>query len=207
MTTENLACDVNWAMLLEYIKVCFSWPVITLVILFVLIRHFKAPIADFLSRVTKAEGLGGKLEAAPPQEQAKLAEDEQRAPEDVPVQWIREHPDQAWAEYQKAYNSFRWERAFNLIYGTQIDLLEALTKKGDVGILYVDLAVFHAEHQRRSGATNYQMTDYLLFLQTEGLISSFGAANDLKIKITPYGLSFLSYLKSVYPGMWNKRPY
>ena len=51
------------------------------------------------------------------------------------------------------------------------------------------------------------MADYLNFLQQLGFINSEGNVNELKIKVTPYGLSFLSYIKANYSDTWNKKPY
>ncbi len=201
-------CVVDWKLVLGFTKAFLSWPVVVLVLGLIFIFTFKAQISSFLSRITEGDVYGMKFKASSSQDQSGDSEIEPPSPPDNDVKkWVVENPDKAIEEYQRVFNSYKWERAMNLIYGTQVDMLEFLSKKGDEGVMYIDLAFFHAEHQRRMQSTSYQMPDYMNFLQQHGFIDVEGADHDLKIKVTPYGLSFLSYIKATYPDTWNKKPF
>lgn len=166
---------------------------------------FKDQITNLLSRVTEGEAYGMKFKTNSPQDSAVATDTNLVIPDTDATKWVVENPQQAIDEYNSVSNSYKWERAMNFIYGTQIDLLDHLASQANKGELYVNLIYFHAEHQKRVGNTNYQMPDYLNFLQLFGFISSEGKDSELKVKITPYGLSFLSYIKANYSDTWNRK--
>ena len=43
------------------------------------------------------------------------------------------------------------------------------------------------------------MADYLGFLVDVGFVEHVGQGHDINTKITPYGVDFLSYIKTQYP--------
>jgi len=96
-----------------------------------------------------------------------------------------------------------FERTFNIIYGTQIDLLEYLSAKGTDGDRYVNLLVFYNEFVKRSGLASTQMADYLGYLHSMRFVEYRGEGSDLIVKITPYGVNFLSYIKGQYPSTYK----
>jgi hypothetical protein len=116
-------------------------------------------------------------------------------------QWVRDHPAQAIAEYQKAYNSFQWERVLNLIYGTQIDLLVHLSNLGDAGDKYTNLYRFHAQHQSLAKSTKYPFADYILFLKQTNLIRLDEPTGS--VSITPFGIAFIDHIRAWYPNTWS----
>jgi hypothetical protein len=122
------------------------------------------------------------------------------------VQYVQQHPGQVVEEYLRVFNAYRYERAFNLLYGTQIDLLKYLSTKGTDGEAYTNLALFYEEFRRRAQETNYQMPDYVRFLQTLGLIEYFGQEPNFRVRITASGLGFLSYIRGEYPLIYDKKP-
>lgn len=198
-------CEIDWVLLLEYMKVFLSWPVVILVLALFFIHTFEAPIRDFLSRVTDGEWYGMKLKAKEPQGDQEVAALSRGIPEGDVRQWIVENPDRVIEEYTRAYQSYQWERCMNLIYGTQIDLLTVLNQRGGAGELYTNLGVFHAEHQKRVNRTDYPMSDYMGFLERFGLVEFRGEGADLRLCITPFGQGFLSYIQANYPELWNKK--
>ena len=143
--------EINWNLVLGFTKVFLSWPMTVLALALIFIYNFKQQISNFLSRITEGEAYGVKFKVNSPQDSAITINVEHVIPENDTKMWVIANPDKVIEEYDKINNSYKWERAMNFIYGTQIDLLEALSKKGDVGDLYVNLAFFHAEHQRRIG--------------------------------------------------------
>lgn len=65
-------CEVNWVLLLEYAKVTFSWPPISLVITWVFFKRFQSSIQGFLNRATEANVLGQTVKASPPEVQREV---------------------------------------------------------------------------------------------------------------------------------------
>src|SRR5262249_12954686 len=104
------------------------------------------------------------------------------------------------------FSTGTYERAFNLIYGTQIQLLQDLATKGTAGEAYTNLAIFYEEFRRRAAdSTNYQMPDYVRFLHQLGFIEYFGEESNFRVRITPTGLGFLSYIRAEYPFFYEQK--
>jgi len=187
-------------LILEYFKVLVSWPVVVLTIAIYFFSRFKEGISDFLQRVEEGEGYGIKVKATTPSEQRKEASEIKPAPGlDEAEKFVAEHPKEAVLEYRKILNGYRWEKAFNIIYGTQLHLLEHLGQKGSSGEKYVNLLPFYNEFVKRSKLSTTQFADYLGFLRDSQFIMIEGTENDLVVKIAPYGVDFLSYVKGQYP--------
>ncbi len=187
-------------LVLEYLKVIFAWPLVALIILIFFFSKFKESINEFLRRVEEGEGYGIKVKAKTPSEQRKEV-GEIKPPQSIAdaEKYVAAHPKEAVLEYRKVLNGFRWEKAFNLIYGTQLNLLEHLEQKGSAGEKYVDLLPFYNEFVKRSKLSTTQFADYLGFLRDSQFITIENPENDLVVKITPYGVDFLSYVKGQYP--------
>ena len=212
-------------LVLRYVQVLLNWPVAVLALGIIAMALFRKPFSDFLSRVTSAGGYGFQLSAANPQSQAAPAK-KPEAPElanviehqpprteqglpMVPQQvldFVRQNPARVVEDFQRIFNSYRHERTFNLIFGTQIDMLQFLATKGTEGEAYINLAVFYGEYRRRAKETKYQMPDYVRFLNGFGLIEYFGADPNIRVRITPNGLGFLSYIRTEYSLIYDKRP-
>ena len=109
-------------------------------------------------------------------------------------------------EYRRVFNGYRYERGFNVVYGTQMSMLQHLAIKGTDGEAYTNLARFYEEFRRRAPEAKYQMPDYVRFLHTLGFTEYVGAEPNLRVRITPSGLGFLSYVRTEYPAMYDKRP-
>jgi hypothetical protein len=60
---------------LQYLKVLLSWPVIALILFVSFIRLFKDPISDFIRRLIRGEFGSVKLQATSPADQKKEAEE------------------------------------------------------------------------------------------------------------------------------------
>jgi len=212
-------------LVLRYLDVIFRWPVAVLALGLTGMLLFRKPLSDFFSRVTSAGAYGFQLSAATPQGQAAPAKkpdapelanvvEQQPAPPQqgpplVPpqvVQYVQQNPGLVVEEYLRVFNAYRYERAFNLLYGTQIHMLQFLVTKGTEGEAYTNLALFYEEFRRRAPDSKYQMPDYVRFLHTLGFIDYFGVEPNVRIRITPAGLGFLSYIRSEYLVIFDKRP-
>lgn len=185
--------------ILRYLQVLLTWPVVTLALGLLALIWLRRPIADFLSRIRSAEGYGVRVDAVEPAQQLKNVQDadEPKSPAEL-VTWLRDHSEAAATEFSRLYNGYWWERALNLIYGSQIEILEHLETQGDTGEKYVNLVPYFEQFLRRGGSATTQIPDYLAFLQTMNFISYATADGEQIVKITPFGVNFLSYLRSHY---------
>ena len=194
--------------ILRYLEVILTWPVAGVVLGLVAMKWFRGPVSDFLRRVVRGEAYGVRLEAANPTDQRKEAQDVPKPQSgDAIEQYIRDNPKEVIREYLRAVNGYRFERAYNLIYGTQLDLLEHLSRIGEPGEPYINLVPFYNEFVKRSNLAATQMADYLGFLRDMLFIEYIGTGTDLRARITPLGVDFLSYIKGQYPTVYKYKAY
>lgn len=195
-------------LVLEFVKVIISWPIAVFVLGLLFIRTFKDPISDFFRRIVRGQAYGVRVEAATPSEQRKEAQESEafKTPDEV-EKYVKENPKEVIAQYLRVQNGYWFERAYNLIYGTQISLLEYLQTKGADGDKYVNLVPFYTEFLSRSKFQTTQFADYLAFLAEMRFIEYEGQDTDLKVHITPYGINFLSYIQGQYSTSYKHRPF
>lgn len=195
-------------LVLDYLKIILSWPVITAIAIIYFLRLFKEPISDFLSRLVKGQVYGVTVEATTPSEQRKeVQETSVPKPQADIEKYISENPQEVLKEYARVLNGYWFERGYNLIYGTQIALLEHLLSKGVDGDFYVNVFPFYQNFLNRSNLTTTQMADYLGFLRDMKFIDITSDGDDLRVKITPYGVDFLSYIKGQYPYSYKYKAF
>jgi len=194
--------------ILRYLGVFLAWPVIILILVVIFLKWFKAPITDFIKRLVKVEAYGSRAVAISPSEQQKKAKEtlQTKSKSDIENNF-RDNPNLVVAEYSRLFNWYVFEHVFNIIFGTQIDLLEHLSNKGDKGEKYINLAGFYNEFVGRAGTTSYQMNDYLGFLIIYKFLIYEGEGSELNVKITPYGVDFLSYIKTNYSVVYKYKQF
>lgn len=230
-------CEFNWLLLLDYLKVVLSWPPIALVIALVFFRRFQSAIEGLLARVTEGELFGQKIKAVAPNQSlepastddyltnvvetpphtdtqsletvsdalpAELADDPHAA---ASITWVKRNPVETVIEFKKQMLNLSFERNFNMIYGTQISLLEFLASRPTDVIPITQLAKFHLEHLSKVGESNYQLQDYMNFLVINGLMTEVPLANQKGYSIAPHGIQFLAYIKANYPLGWFQRAF
>jgi len=208
-------------LVLDYLSLLVSFPVVVLVIALVIVRMFQAPLSDFLRRLVRGEALGVRLEAITPAEQLKEVQKTSpisgqsqverhisKNPDQSAVErYISENPKEVLTAYQRVLNVYLFERAYNVIYGSQISLLECLQGGGDRGSKYVNLVPFFTNFTRESELTTTQFTDYIGFLTAYQFVTLSGEGADITAKITPLGVDFLSYIITMYPATYMLRPF
>jgi len=102
---------------LQYLKVFLSWPVIALISIICFIKLFKEPISSFIHRLTKGEFCGVKLQASSPVEQKKEAEEiPQIQPENELERYVKNNPEKAIKTIIDISKKLRFERIFNIIF-------------------------------------------------------------------------------------------
>ncbi len=195
-------------LVLDYLKAFLCWPVAALILGILFLHNFKDAISDFFRRIVRGEAYGVRVEATSPSEQRKEAKEiEPILTETELERYISENPKQVLTDYKRVYNSYWFERGYNLIFGTQLDLLEYLIGKGSEGENYVNLTSFHNEFLKRSKTQTYQFADYLGFLRDMNFVEYVGEGADLSLRISPYGVDFLSYIKGQYPSAYKFKPF
>lgn len=188
---------------LRYLQVILAWPIICLVLGLFFMFLFKQPISDLFRRISKGELYGARFETNSPSEQdIKTKEEPQLKTKDDLEKYIKENPKKVQEEFLRYFNGYWFEKTFNLIYGTQINLLEHLANKGSQGDKYINLMGFYNEFIKRSRFTT-QLPDYIRFLKDGRFVEFMGEGSELSVKITPYGMDFLSYIKSQYPATYK----
>lgn len=194
--------------ILKYLQVILGWPVVALILGVIFLKWFKDPISDFFRRVVRGEAYGVKIEASSPSEQRKeVKEIPQPQTHDQIEKYIKDRPKEVIKEHLRLLNGYWFERAFNIIYGTQMDLLEYLSTKGTKGENYINIVSFYNEFVKRSGLASTQMADYLGFLKDMRFIEFVEENKAWSVKITAYGVDFLSYVKGQYPSSYKYRAF
>lgn len=136
--------------ILDYVKVILGWPVIILILVLIFIKRFYGPMCDFFRRLTKAEAYGVRVEATQQKELKEGGDKLSIKTEDELRAYIKEKPDEVIELCLRLISSFHFEKTYNLIYGTQIDLLEHLQQQGSAGEKYINLAIYYNEFVKRS---------------------------------------------------------
>ncbi len=186
-------------MVLRYIDVFLSWPMTVLFVSLIFIFKFQGSISGFLGRLTHGEAYGFRVAAASPSEQTRAIE---RATSEQYNQQSTQDNQQLLAAYQRLLKLFMFEKSYNIIYGSQIFLLEHLESRGDVGEKYINLVGFFERFKQQSNSHAAMFDEYLSFLKTSTLIE----LKDGDVKITPLGVDFLSYLRASYTA-YRLKPY
>lgn len=193
---------------METIVPYIVWPIAVVIIVCFFLIQFRKPISDFLFSLEKIGGYGLSLKKGISQEQRKEIS-QPKSKEELKKSIKREKNKEKFifSEYTKLLKNYQFEQTFTIIFGTQIKVLEHLSKKGNLGDKYINLRIFYNEYLRRlreiSSSAIMTMIDYLGYLKRREYIEYFGEGDELSIRITPLGDDFLSYIKKQYPGLYE----
>ncbi len=89
-----------------------------------------------------------------------------------------------------------FERIYNVIFGTQITILDALRKDPTNGILFTSIASSYEQwRQNDELLKKYSLNDYLQFLINAGLVDISESNNIRKYLIRDKGIEFLDYIE------------
>ncbi len=225
-------CAANWPLILEYLKVVFSWPVVAGSLLLIALLLFKDEIRRLIDRTKGFEAFGGKLDAglvqqqassegtipAPPTTVAASAEPpstkfgtvsgtQGSLPSKSPIDEVSSDPVQAKAEILKWWSIAKYESVYNVIFGTQLRLLVALSQKPATGELVANLMPFYLEHQTLAGAAAVPLGNFLTFLITNELIRLEGVGDEQRAYLTIFGRDFLVHIARTYGNAATARSY
>lgn len=198
--------NLNWELFVKFVGTILSWPVVVAIISIYALKNYKISIDGFISRIIEWTFPGGCLKASTAEAQNKVALPVPEKDMSVSNQNLDENATNKLKTIQDNYNNlykvYVNERAMNIIFGTQIAILEYLEKMGLNGIRYIDLFPYYQEYQRRSGDFYTTPENYFAFLKNWNLIVI--DFNSSIVKITDVGLGFLNYIRSAYPAYQRK---
>ena len=193
---------------LSYIQVLLNWPFLGACLIFTFILIFKKQIGDFLSRLVIGKVGGIFVRATEPLKQEKvIKEDKIINPKDRAIEYMKKYPEEAFKEYVNTYNAYFFERTFNIIFGSQIDLLEYLADKEDKSEKSINLYTFYNSFVIRTIPPRVTFDQYLDFLESCKFIKIIIRENEKIVETTSYGLNFLSYIQSQYPVRYKNRAF
>lgn len=228
-------CPFDWNLFLEFTKVIISWPLVTLVIFIVVLSTFKTPISEWIKDIGDVEGdLWGNKIKVTAQRQAKIQnvteiiEDTAKIAEatlqttdlnniEIPeelkhipnieklIALAATNPANTVLELNRLMDKYIFERIFNIIFGTQINLLSFLNSSPDEWHDVSNISGFYAKHRELLKDSVVDHFDYLNFLRSSGLAELIWGDETKKIKATKQTGEFLKYIQAFYAANWNMR--
>ena len=101
------------------------------------------------------------------------------------------------------------EKVYRRIFGSQLRLLDYLMPLGDAGDAYINLSRFYGAFARHPATDIWDMSRYLSYLTASKLIDFIEpppGGQEMRVRITPSGVIFLTYVKSTYAHEWTLKP-
>jgi len=188
--------------ILDYLKVVI-WPIVVIIIAFC----FKIEISNLINRIISGELPGFKFNATSKQEK-KEESDLKSKLKNVPIE-EKNKLEELIQEKEKALTSasqsidqlknelvqkeieLDFERIYNIIFASQIDLLNKMVILGYLGIQNIIQHFILVQRTFEPTFSNWDITNYLQFLYDQKLIER---QDSHTIKITDKGKAFLQYL-------------
>ncbi|MDD3735060.1 MAG: hypothetical protein PHO31_01115 [Candidatus Pacebacteria bacterium] len=194
--------NINYELILEFIKIII-WPGLISIFIF----KFKNEIKGLINRIVSAEFPGG-IKVNLPLEQKTP---DKNIPEEIKdsIEIKKEFSDKELNDLQRQINvllsqintlrtALIFERIYQTIFGSQINLLEELRLKGTNGVFYEDIAAYYQQIRIKWPDLNsYPLENYLNYLINSGLVEVFFDNEKKKCRITPLGIDFLEYIKKL----------
>lgn len=229
------SCVANWPLILEYLKAFLSWPPMAVGFLVFVFLSYRPEIRKLINRIKGLEGFGGKLDASLAEQQATSEGTIPSPPPEAvtvkaqgqppstkfgtptaiqgspspqqPIDAVSSNPVTAKAEILKWWSIAKFESVFNVIFGTQLRMLVALSQQPVTGELLSNLLPFHLEHQTVAGAAAVPLGNFFSFLITNQLMRLEGEGATQKAYITEIGQQFLGHIIRTYGTFASNRPF
>lgn len=183
--------------ILNYLKVILnSWPLLILITFIV----YKKQISSMLSRVYKGRFYGVSFEATSTIQRKKfdnVEKFENLKNQQEAIKYCRENPKEAVNYYTKIYKAFVFEKAFNVVFGTQIRLLEYLEQREGISVEKSQLNIFYKEYLNRTNPLYKRSTqqEYFAFLYYFKFIEDINKNSHNYTQISNLGKEFLIYIR------------
>jgi len=143
----------------------------------------------------KLQFYGAAVEASEPQKM-----DPQKSA--LPIAPVADSSTKTEPNYPELY---LFERAYNFIYGTQIDLLSFVANSAEGKINFENARNFYQEFLKRSGNQNVSIDQYIGFLVSNKFLERLDAGKSLRM--TELGKKFLAYVLLGYPFAFRFKPF
>ena len=171
-----------------------TWPIAVLTVALICHKKIKIKILDLKDMRLGKHQLNF-------QEQVDTKERDKKL--DEMSGYIAEDRQKAKEEYARLYGLYIYEKLFNLIFGTQLMLLERLERDYPQEMEYDYARIYWLEHCTRIRNQNYSFNAYIDFLKKSLLIS---VENNI-IKLSLFGSNFLLYIRSAYSLTYRSKPW
>ena len=190
-------CLVDWTLALEYFKVAASWPPVSVVLVLLLGKRLQAPIVSMFGRIRTWKAVGIEATLSDPAGQQLDAAKKPAAEDADLLTQNSSDPVRARSEILRLWGLYNYERFFNVVFGTQLQLLEHLRLLGNVGCAPDDLDKFFAAHKASGGDSTAE--SYFKFLADTGLMDvKNNVSGGPWVKISETGLAFLDHIRRTY---------
>lgn len=197
--------------ILDYLKVLLSWPVLVIAIILFFLLKYKSSVKSILSRLERVKGPVG-TEAILRQEaltknsnstetMEKQLQKEIAKLEDEKEEFTTFLNNVVIPSMRQLETHLDFERIYSFIYGSQLRLLKHLSELGNRGDSYVNVYSFYQEMlgSYPSGIKISPFSFWVGFPRTHGLIEVSGQEEKSRtFSITGKGIDFLEYIKAQY---------
>lgn len=180
--------------ILEFLKFT-DWPVFAFVFVFL----FKKNIAKFIDELEHLKIFGNEATRETPPNSQREDLNVDKMSEKIENTTNDSQSNDCKNELKKTSLYLEYERIYNIIFGSQIELLDIL-KINSTGLNMNFLGIyFHSIQKKFEGSLDqWTLFQYLRFMETTGLIQ-FNNTNN-SYSITEKGRGFLNYIESLkYP--------
>lgn len=215
-------CSLDYKLLLEYLAVFLSWPPLVFFLGCICIFTFKHEIAHFFFRLNHAEFAGasltasdlpqrpvGKTDVLTSNDNDSRAEEETLNLEDRKrFNFIKDRPLNVLHILNKMEKELAFEKIFNSVFGTQMQLLDQLVTVVPNGISVTEEMPrhFYELHIKLIAPRKPEFNDYLTFLINSNLLQIYRSPESTAYAVTNFGRDYLDYIKRNYFAIWNQRP-
>ena len=190
---------------LSYMQVLLNWPFLGACIIFIFINMFKARIDDFLGRLVRGKIGAFSLESSPKNQEKSIEIVKEQEPNKKLLKSTNGETTISYTEYSRIYKLYIFERAFGVIFGTQIRLLKYLNSIAGKGEKLSNLIIYYSEYLKKNITTKRStFHEYIEFLEAFGFIQITTTEEyDRIAKITQRGVEFFNYIKSEYSALYE----
>lgn len=170
-------CVANWPLILQFLTVLLSWPVVTLLLVGYVLWLVRGHIGDLVRRLEEWSGFGTT---------AKFGRGQGASPL-MP-------PGTALDNLDALREAVRHEWIFNNMFGSQFDFLMLLSgKDGTVE----ERDRYYAEHVRRAGKDSSTLSAWIHWMERAELIRVDPQSGVISLDL--WGRRFLAHLANAYP--------
>lgn len=184
---------------LRYLEV-LVWPIVALIIVLLFQEELKGLVRNVVA-LRVPGGFEAKISQQKPPEETPEISNELKKGGVAELRKTGVDESELMNRVASLQVALHFERTYNLIFGSQIRLLESLERAGPSGRTYEDVVSgYQSEGVTSIFLSSYPLKDYLGFLEVSGLVRTVDEAGRRSVEITPMGMGFLGYTRALrYP--------